>query len=316
MKSEHRHDLQTNDLSKLLSQAEPFLQKYGAKAAVVIGAVLVVGIGYAIWSSVQSNQGTEAWTRLAAATSTAELENVAEDFPRTEVAEWAWIRAAEGHLQSGIRSSFTDRTAGMRELGDAKEQFQNLLDTASTLPAIRERALFGLARVEEATSNGDLKNAIELYKKLIQEFPDSVYRKLAEERVKPVGDEKVAVLDKKGTQEFYKWFHAQNPKPGDRPRPGFNMPMPGLTTPGNNESTKNETPVLPKLPPLDLPGLPEPLTSSPKSEEKKTPDSQPATSAKEEPKSAPKPTAPKASEKKASPSTDKPKSEPATEKKP
>lgn len=320
MKSEHRHDLQTNDLSKLLVQAEPFLEKYGRKIAVAVGAVLVISIGYSIWSSIQSSKETEAWTRLAAATATADFENVADEFPGTEVADWAWIHAAESHLQSGIRSSFTDRKAGVRELDQAKEQFQNLLETSSTLPPVRERALFGMARVEEATSNGDLTKSIELYKKLIKEYPDSVFRKLAEARVKPVDGEKVAVLDKADTQGFYKWFHAQNPKPGDRPGPGFNMPLPGMSPPGNGGSTQNETPVLPNLPPLNLPGLPEPLTSSPESDEKKTPESKPeskpATPEKEEPKSAKKPAAPEATEKKSEPSTDKPKSEPATEKKP
>ena len=52
---------------------------------------------------------------------------------------------------------FSDRSAGDRDLKDAKENFQKLLESSTTLPEIRERALFGMARTEESTSDGDLK---------------------------------------------------------------------------------------------------------------------------------------------------------------
>lgn len=322
MKSEHRHDLQTNDLSKLMVQAEPFVEKYGVKAVVAAGVIFVLVLGYLTWSSNRTGQEAEGWTRLAACTSTADFETVAEDFSGTKVAQWALVHAAESHLQSGIRSSFTDRSAGDRDLGDAKEQFQKLLDSAGTLPEIRERALFGMARTEESMSDGDLKNATELYKKLIQDYPESIFRKLAEQRVKPVEGEKVAVLDQEETKNFYKWFHAQNPKPGDRQRPGFNLPMPG-TAPGGATDGSTETPGLPELPGLpSLPGLPEPVTSSPltddkkpeenKAEDKKPDDAKPAAPAKADSK----PAAPAESAKKAETPAEKPKSEPAPEKKP
>tara|TARA_R110002095_G_scaffold132873_2_gene115306 strand:+ start:4724 stop:5686 length:963 start_codon:yes stop_codon:yes gene_type:complete len=320
MKSEHRHDLQTNDLSKLIVQAEPFMEQYGLKALIAVGAAFVLVIGYFAWSTSQTSRDAEAWTRLAACTSTADFENVAEDFAGTKVASWALVHAAESHLQSGIRNSFTDRSAGDRDFKEAKEQFQKLLDSSSTLPEIRERALFGMARTEESTSDGDLKNATELYKKLIQEYPNSIFRKLADQRVKPVAGEKVAALDQEDTKNFYKWFHAQSPKPGDRKQPGFNMPMPGGMTPGGEETDSTELPDLPALP--GLPGLPEPLTNSPLPEENKpTEEKKPAepkteTPAKTETKATEKPAVPEAEAKKAESPAEKPKSEPETEKKP
>ncbi|QDT40786.1 hypothetical protein Pan241w_08450 [Gimesia alba] len=321
MKSEHRHDLQTNDLGKLIVQAEPYLEKYGVKAIVAAGVIFVVVLGYFAWSSSRTDQEAEGWTRLAASTSTEDFETVSEEFSGTSVGQWALIHAAESHLQSGIRNSFTDRSAGDRALGDAKEQFQQLLDSASTLPEIRERALFGMARTEESVSDGDLKNAIELYQKLIQEYPDSIFRKLAEQRVKPEEGEKVAALDQEETKNFYKWFHAQNPKPGDRQRPGFNMPMPGAA-PGGTPTGSSETPGLPALPGLpSLPGLPEPITSSPltddnKTDETKPGDAKPEVPAKADSKPVEKPATPEESAKKAETPAEKPKSEPATEKKP
>lgn len=312
MKSEHRHDLQTNDLGKLMVQAEPFVEKYGAKILGGIGALLVLLIVLIIWNSQKTSAQSEAWTRLAAAGSTEDFENVAEDFAGTPVANWALIHAAESHLQSGIRSSFTDRSAGDRELKDAKEQFQKLLDSSSTPPEIRERALFGMARVEETTSNGDLKTATELYQKLINEFPESIFRQLAEQRVKPVEGEKVAALDEEGTKEFYKWFHEQNPKPGDRQRPGFNMPMPGMAPQGTTPAGGADTPGLPSLP-----GLPEPLTS----EEGKASEGTPAAPEKTEaPKTEGKPApeagkAPAEQPKAEQPKSEAPKPEPAPEKK-
>lgn len=323
MKSEHRHDLQTNDLSKMLVHAEPFLEKYGVKTLVTAGIIFVLVIVYLSWSSSQANRAAEGWTRLAACNSTADFKAVVEDFPGTQVSEWALIHAAESQLQSGIRNSFSDRSAGDRDLKEAKEQFQTLLDSSTTLPEIRERALFGMARTEESTSDGDLKNATDLYKKLIQEYPTSIFRKLAEQRVKPVEGEKVAALDQEGTKNFYKWFHTQTPKPGDRQRPGFNMPMPGAAPGGAKPA--GGLPGLPELPALPtLPGLPEPVTSSPPSGENKPAAPQKESPAKPESKSGKKPAVPadaaKKSEAPAKASTEKPKTEtkpePAPEKKP
>ena len=80
MKSEHRHDLQTNDLGKLMVQAEPFVEKYGAKILGGIGALIVLLIVLIIWNSQKTSAQSEAWTRLAAAGSTEDFENVAEDY--------------------------------------------------------------------------------------------------------------------------------------------------------------------------------------------------------------------------------------------
>ena len=171
-------------------------------------------------------------------------------------------------------------------------------------------------------SDGDLKNATELYKKLIQEFPDSIFRKLAEQRVKPVDGEKVAALEEEGTKNFYKWFHEQSPKPGDRQQPGFNMPLPGMTPGGAGNDAKQDLPGLPDLPDLpSLPGLPEPLTNSPqtddaKSDAPKTETPKTDAPAKAEPKSADKPAAPEEPAKKTEAPAEKPSPEPATEKKP
>ena len=332
MKSEHRHELQTNDLGKLMVQAEPFVEKYGVKVLVTIGVVFVLVVIFVAWNSHQTSQQSEGWTRLAAANSTEDFENVAEDFAGTEVADWALVQAAESHLQSGIRSSFTDRSAGDRELKEAKEGFQQLLDASSTPPEIRERALFGMARVEESTSDGDLKTAIDLYKKLIQDYPNSVYRKLAEQRVKPATGAKVAALDEEGTKNFYKWFHEQDPKPGDRQRPGFNLPMPGGAGPGGAapggaapDSTPTgstpggemPTPGLPELPALpSLPGLPEPLTSSPDAGDDKAEDSKPAAEKKDAPQPVEKPAAESGKAPAETPKDDASKPEPAPEKKP
>jgi len=325
MKSEHRHDLQTNDLGKLMVQAEPFVERFGMKILVAIGGLFILLVVLVIWNSQRNAQQSEGWTRLASAGSTEDFENIAEEFAGSPVADWASIQAAESHLQTGIRSSFTDRSAGDRSLKDAKEEFQKLLDSSSTPAEIRERALFGLARAEESTSDGDLKAATELYKKLISEYPNSVFRQLAEQRVKPAEGEKVAALDEEGTKKFYKWFHEQDPKPGDRQRPGFNLPMPGGAGPhggapqGNAPAGGQTTPGMPALPGLpSLPGLPEPLTT----EGDKPADTTPAAPEKTEtPQSAEKP-APEAGKAPAEkpqaeqPKTEAPKPEPAPEKKP
>jgi hypothetical protein len=80
-------------------------------------------------------------------------------------------------------------------------------------PEIQEQALFSLAvTLESLTSQQTTtKPAIEAYQRLLTVFKDTRYKARAEARIKE--------LEKPSSEEFYAWFHAQNPKPEDRPRP-------------------------------------------------------------------------------------------------
>ncbi len=215
MKSEHRHELQTNDLGKLAVKLTAFFQKYGNQILMgLCGAMLVAAVViYLVRSSTADKQA--GWTRYAACQSAEDFANVADDYEGATVGAWARLNEAEMHLQTGIQQTFTDRAAAISDLNKAKESFDKLLAEKSIPAAVRERGLLGLARFLETTADAQTEPAIEAYSKFVNDFPNSINKEFAEQRID--------ALKTGGSKEFYAWFKKQNPKPEDRatPQDGF-----------------------------------------------------------------------------------------------
>jgi hypothetical protein len=225
MKSEHRHELAENDLSKLIDHSRDRIEPY--RNAILIGllaaTVLIIG-GIFVYRS-QAAKAMVGAAELAAATTPDEYAAVAEQFPGTETGLWARLRAGEGQLREGIRLSLTNRSASNDSLEQAQKSLETVLKSEDVPSEIREQALFSLAVCLESLSSKQTttKPAIEAYQRLLSEFKDSRFKVRAEARIKE--------LQQPGSEEFYAWFHAQNPKPEDRPRPmdfnnmPFNLPQ-------------------------------------------------------------------------------------------
>jgi len=73
-----------------------------------------------------------------------------------------------------------------------------------------------LAKSTEAQSDGDTAKSIEGYAALLNQFPKSIYKAAAEERIES--------LKSPEAKEFYAWFHKQNPKPADLKKPKDGLP--------------------------------------------------------------------------------------------
>jgi hypothetical protein len=159
---------------------------------------------------------------LAAARTSDDLLRVADDFPSTDAANWARLRAARILYDRAVSESLSNRVASDDDFKQAKELYSGLLK--SDVPAeIREAALDGMARVLESTSAGDTAEAIAAYETLLREFPDTLFRDYAAHRIEE--------LKKPETQEFYAWFSKQNPKPEDRPQPNDGATVPPISMP-------------------------------------------------------------------------------------
>lgn len=212
MKREHRHELQTHELQEWSLEAKLFLERYATAIVVGICAVALLGVGFWAWRQSVARGENEAWAHLTVATSHQQFAEVADKFPGTDVARWARLREAELLLDEGVQAEFSSRELSKTQLKTAEERFRALLDDRRLTPAQRQRALFGLASVLEATSDSNLAPAIDAYEEVISEFgEDSVFGKLAKERI--------AALKKPEAAAFYAWFHNQNPQPRDRDRP-------------------------------------------------------------------------------------------------
>jgi tetratricopeptide (TPR) repeat protein len=231
MKAEERHRLHENELHRFTEHARersrPFFEQYGTTLLLVLAAVLLVLAAVVWWMKSSGSGATAGWQDLSAAfrkpTQTAEdFANVAELHPETAAAAWAKLNEGEAHLQSGIESLFADRDGAARDLDDAEAAFEAVLDSQQQDPELRVRALYGLAKTFEASSDGDLKPALDRYEEVVRQYPDTVYEGLAQERID--------ALKSADAKAFYAWFSKQKPAPQDTlSRPSDSGLLPGMS---------------------------------------------------------------------------------------
>jgi hypothetical protein len=253
MKSEHRHELKTNELERIASEwghtAEHYVQENWMLLAAAVVAIAIGAGSLVYWRSSSGVAGQQGWREFASANKASDFGNVADKFPGTAAGSWARLMEGEIELNSGIRSSFTDRAAGRSDLKKAQENFEKLIADKATPSDVMERALFGLARAKEASPDKNLgpskvdDAAIETYQRLLTEFPISIYKDYSESRI--------AALKTGTAQDFYAWFEQQNPKPADREMPKDLIP------PSPDETkTATGTPVKTVPPPATKSGAP------------------------------------------------------------
>ncbi|QDT54539.1 hypothetical protein Pan44_25720 [Caulifigura coniformis] len=255
MKSEERHQLAQNDLqvgiNRWLDRIEPYSNHIlgGAVVATIVAVALI------LWFRSSSATSEAGWSQIASARSVDALLQVAEENPGTAAANWARLQAARQAYSTGIETALTDRKSSDESLKQAKDLYDELLK-ARTTPELREEALKGMGLTLEATSGGDVAEAIKAYELLIKEFPQSTFRDYAAHRVEELKNPQAG--------EFYAWFRKQNPKPAERPLPNDGKPATdsSLSVPALPEldlkadttaapKADNAAPALPAVPPTD-----------------------------------------------------------------
>ncbi|MEK6259415.1 MAG: tetratricopeptide repeat protein [Planctomycetota bacterium] len=213
MKSEERHRLRENELEHVVKTTGSVLERHATTIVAVVCGVMLVAAVVIWWMRQTTATSSTAWTLLENAQSVDDFGSIAEKYKNTPAGDWARLRESEANLRSGGEVLFSDRDLANTDLKRAREGFEQLLASSSTSPIIRERAIWGLARCLESTSDGDTTKAIEAYQRLLNDFPETIYKPFAEDRI--------AALKTGGTKEFYAWFSKQNPKPADiRPKDG------------------------------------------------------------------------------------------------
>lgn len=205
--------LQKTELGRIVQSTGSVLEKNATTIVAVICTVLVVAAGGIWWARQSTETSSAAWALLESAESVDDFGSISEKFANAIPGQWAKLRESEAHQKSGTDVMFTDRELALADFKRAREGFEKLVAAAGVDPIIRERALWGLARALEATSDGDTAKSSDAYQRLIADFPETIYKPFAEERI--------ASLKTGGTKEFYAWFSKQNPKPADiRPKDG------------------------------------------------------------------------------------------------
>jgi len=316
MKSEERHRLKTNELQRLVTQLSdslgPLWKSHGKAAAVGIGGIALVAVLISWWISSSEAESAAGWEQLFTATDSediGELQNVYDDAQEGKVSRsvgaWAKLTEAKMHLALGTRYLLAGKIPGkktgedvpMQELRDAEKCFATLLEdleadgnpSADWENRIREQALFGMAQTQEALCSGDTAPAIEAYDALKEEYPNSIYTEVAEQRLK--------TLRKADTEDFYAWF-AERPPVADGP-PSFPNDQGASNA---NSNSLFDIPFLPEIPEM-LKLEDQPLETS-----STTPDSDATSTPADQPDAAAKPDKPPADKAKPDPApADKPK---------
>lgn len=225
MKSERRHDLQSNELAHTLGsgieKAQPFAQYI--VGAVVIAAVLAMGWG--VYSSFSKKNAAAAWTEYYFTLNTGDAEAfkaIASDHPGSAAAIWAEQTAGDEYLSDGIDALYKDRAQGVELLKKAITSYETVKDKSQNAE-LRARAELGMAQAHE--SLGEIEKAKALYQKVIAAG--------LQPAITTVATNRVAFLNSPAGKEFYTWFDKLKPSPALPPK------MPGdLSVPPTSPNLK------------------------------------------------------------------------------
>lgn len=236
-----RHYVHQEDeiaLAKLLKESKPFLEKYGTTMIYGLAAILAI-TAVVVYFQRQPAPTAEVSRDLLLAKTAEDYQAVADEYPDSPIGILSRLRQADSELETAVSSLFTNREAANESLKTAEKAYKQLEDRKDINDFVRERVYVGLARVAECRCDGSedsMNAAIAAWQRVLKSFPDSkLFKAAAESRIKRLTSE--------DSREFYAWFSAQNPKPGD----DLLMPQDGL--PG-------QVPAMPTFPSLQNLGLP------------------------------------------------------------
>ncbi|VAX41250.1 hypothetical protein MNBD_PLANCTO02-785 [hydrothermal vent metagenome] len=209
MKNQELHNLKIGELERFVQHVIPFFKEHRTKFYVAAGVLFLLVIGYAYFSTREPANSKE-WRSMYSAVLSGgapeakqKYKSIANDSPETTPGMWALLKLADDTLNTGLRNRYTDGAGAKKDIKSAGEMYHKLINASSISDDIRERTLYGLARVADASSNGKTEIAIKEYKKLMEQFPKSAFISLVESRIKS--------LEKDKAKQFYAWFSQETP---------------------------------------------------------------------------------------------------------
>jgi len=225
MKGERRHELHQNDLLAWVNNVIQSVKPYSTLIALLaVFAAVAIG-GWKWWKRDAATQAASAWDELFSAMnsgSPAQVNEVAELRPGSDVGHWAAVVAGDMYLDAGCRQLFRSKATAAQELRKAVEQYLGVLEQ-SRASALRERATFGLARAYEALagtrqSEGELDKARQYYQELVSTWPEGAYATTAHRRLEDLERQDIKVFYDKFAQYDPQPAYSEQPLPeGERP---------------------------------------------------------------------------------------------------
>ncbi len=218
MKTDRRHELQTNVLADWIGKHLQQVQGYSKTILAVILLVIAAAIAGTFLAQNQSAQSQASWNQFFQAFGERDpeaLEIVAATNQGTTAGLWARLAEADLKLAEGIGDLYTNRDNAKQNLAEAERNYL-AVDLPGTSTLLRERAWFGLGQVYESLA--ELDKAKQYYGKLVSSSPESALGKEAKLRSDALSDPSMA--------KWYNWFANQTPRPPAIPgmSGGFGLP--------------------------------------------------------------------------------------------
>jgi hypothetical protein len=165
MKSQRRHDLETNWLAQHLTVWGDRLRPYSKAITVTTAVAACIVIVWLVASKYAAAQRQRAWDVYTYAIHSANpdwgaLREAAEEHSGTPMGEMAGITWADAELRQATENFFTDEDETQEHLENAIAAYRRLIDEADDA-AIVNRARLGMGRALE--TDGKAKEAIEFY---------------------------------------------------------------------------------------------------------------------------------------------------------
>ncbi|HUG66397.1 MAG TPA: hypothetical protein VMM76_01520 [Pirellulaceae bacterium] len=242
MKTDRRHELQTNVLADWLGKHLEHSQGYSKTVLGVVLLVVAAAVAGMFLAKDQAARSQASWNQFFQAFGERDpeaLEAVAVANQGTTASVWAHLAQADLKLAEGIGDLYTNRDNAKQNLAQAEQNYL-AVDRAAQEKILRERAWFGLGQTYESLA--EIDKAKEFYGKLVSSAPASALGKEAKRRSDALGDP--------ATAKWYNWFANQTPRPPAIPGMPGDFGLPNLPSDLGDLSDR---------PDLSLPGFAPPI---------------------------------------------------------
>ncbi len=223
MKTDRRHELQTNVLADWIGKHLGQVQGHSKTILALVLLVIAAGVAGTFLVQDQAARSQAGWNQFFQAFGERDpeaLEIVASANQGTTAGVWAHLAEADLKLAEGIGDLYTNRDNAKRNLAEAERNYLVVEKVPESI--LRQRAWFGLGQVYESMAN--IEKAKEYYGKLASSSATSGLGKEAQRRTDALSDT--------STEKWYNWFANQTPRPPAIPGmpggPGSDLGLPNL----------------------------------------------------------------------------------------
>jgi hypothetical protein len=183
MKTERRHELQTNLLADWIGLKLDQLKPYSSLIAGGFIGIVVLIVALGVMSRRAATQRAKGWEGYFLAVSeddSEKLKAIAERYVGESPGDMARLLVGNEHLTRGVNRFFTDPSEGREEFRAAAKSFSIVLEESSE-PLFQQQAEYGLARAKESLN--ELEEAEAHYQAILDKWPDCVFVEPAKRRL-------------------------------------------------------------------------------------------------------------------------------------